>query len=262
MKENLKTLSDEQRQKVQEYYNMYLGDMERLNQLEKLLKDCQNNMDADIILSKRGCMLKSNIEKLVEISSNKKHKIEGSVNDKHEITKLLIDNNELEVSSLNDSKYYHLLSAKEQLSLKKAITFLTATILFFTLAVSGNTLFYLVTLLMFCSSVKEFRDYITEKPYKDNFNGNLNNIKLKKFQDALEKDYQNEMKKSIQIYNYNMDFFSAKEKILISVLDLQKANIKDDVSKINGILGSIYEPDQENKVEIQNAHQLKKTRLN
>lgn len=221
---------------IQEFYDLYSMDLKRLNHFKELLKECEISMNDKAYLTTNGCILKSNLEKVECISNNKVHQVKGYFENNHEIKKLTIDNNELDSSCLKNPKYYNILFEREKEKLKKVIVSLISIIVFLAASISFNKLFYIATIISASLTIKNIHEYINEEQVGPYFCGKLTRIRLNKFQQYLEDDFEHEKECSIENYNYNMSFLVAKKEILNSMIEKQEKRVSDDVLKIKELL--------------------------
>ena len=254
MEENLNTLSKEEFIKIKKPYFLYLKEKEKLNHLKTILEECQNSMTEKIPLTKNGCILKSNIEKLEKLPNTKIHQIKGEFKTNYEITKLLIDNNEINSSLLKNPKYYNILFENKKEKLKKVIIYLISTLALLALS-SINIVFNLPVIITTILSMKQLKEYIYEKPINSPYCGKLTHLKLHKFKQCLKEELEREKKYSIEIHNYNMSFLAFKEKVLISMIEKEENIIHENIREINNYI-NIDKIESIEKVISQKPHQL------
>lgn len=221
---------------IQEIYDLYSKDLKRLNHFKELLKECEISMNDKAHLTINGCILKNNLGKLECISNNRVHQVKGYFGNNHEIKKLIIDNNELDSSCLKNPKYYNILFEREKEKLKKVIVSLTSIIVFLSASISFSKLFYIAAIVSASLSIKNIHEYINDEQVGSYFCGKLTRIRLNKFQQYLENDFEYEKERSIENYNYNMSFLATKKEILNSMIAKQEKRVSDDILKIKKIL--------------------------
>ncbi len=233
MEEKLKQID---MREINEYRELYLMDLNKLNHLKELLKECKDSMNIKVQLTEKGCILKSNLRKMERISDNRVHQVKGIFENNHEIKKLKIDNNELDSSCLKNPKYYNILFEREKENFKKVIISLISITGFGVASILFNEIFWGAVIMSGIFSIKSIHEYINEEQINSYFCGKLTRLRLNKFRHYLEDDYEYEKARSIENYNYNMSFLNAKEEILNSMIENQEKRVSDDVLKINELL--------------------------